>query len=65
MRTFIFLLLLGLYIRINAQTADATYSPDSALILTPAPAAAPRINGPKVFGVRPGHPIVFTIPATG
>ena len=27
--------------------------------------AAPRINGPKVFGVRPGRPFLFTIPATG
>lgn len=38
---------------------------EEALILTPAPAAAPRINGAKVFGVRPGHPFLFTIPATG
>lgn len=35
------------------------------LILTPKPGVAPRINGPKVFGVRPGHPILFTIPASG
>ena len=34
-------------------------------ILTPKEGAAPKINGPKVFGVRPGHPIVLTIPATG
>jgi alpha-galactosidase len=33
--------------------------------LTPKPPPEPRINGPKVFGVRPGHPLVFTIPATG
>ena len=39
---------------------------DNALqILTPKEGAAPKINGQKVFGVRPGHPIVFTIPATG
>ena len=25
-------------------------------ILTPPPAAEPRINGPRVYGVRPGHP---------
>ena len=37
----------------------------TAIILTPDPGPAPRINGPKVFGVRPGHPIVFTIPVTG
>jgi len=34
-------------------------------ILTPKPGPQPRINGPKVFGVRPGHPILFTVPATG
>jgi alpha-galactosidase len=34
-------------------------------VLTPKPSSRPRINGPKVFGVRPGHPFLFTIPATG
>jgi alpha-galactosidase len=33
--------------------------------LTPPPAPTPRINGPKVFGVRPGSPFLYTIPATG
>ncbi|MDP4240889.1 MAG: putative Ig domain-containing protein [Bacteroidota bacterium] len=37
----------------------------SKYILTPKPGPAPQINGPKVFGVRPGHPVLFTIPATG
>jgi alpha-galactosidase len=34
-------------------------------VLTPRPGPAPRINGAKVFGVRPGSPFLFTIPATG
>ncbi len=34
-------------------------------ILTPAPPRQPRINGPAVFGVRPGSPVLYTIPATG
>jgi len=34
-------------------------------ILTPAAPATPRINGPDVFGVRPGSPVLYTIPATG
>ncbi len=38
---------------------EATY------LLTPPAAAKPRINGAKVFGVRPGSPFLFTIPATG
>ena len=37
----------------------------SQYILTPKAGPVPRINGPKIFGVRPGHPILFTIPATG
>ncbi|HEY5346201.1 MAG TPA: NPCBM/NEW2 domain-containing protein [Verrucomicrobiae bacterium] len=34
-------------------------------ILTPAAPTTPRINGANVFGVRPGSPFLFTIPATG
>ncbi|MEJ0090865.1 MAG: NPCBM/NEW2 domain-containing protein [Limisphaerales bacterium] len=34
-------------------------------ILTPPVPATPRINGANVFGVRPGSPFMFTIPATG
>ena len=33
--------------------------------LTPPAPATPRINGANVFGVRPGSPFMFTIPATG
>ncbi|MBN2012780.1 hypothetical protein JW960_25850 [candidate division KSB1 bacterium] len=35
------------------------------VILTPEPPETPRINGPQIFGVRPGHPFLYTIPATG
>jgi hypothetical protein len=37
----------------------------SPYILTPPVPAAPRINGPAVLGARPGHEVVFTIPASG
>lgn len=37
----------------------------TAAILTPPSGPGPKINGPRIFGVRPGHPILFTIPATG
>ncbi|MBM4094481.1 MAG: hypothetical protein FJ276_34520 [Planctomycetes bacterium] len=30
-------------------------------ILTPPPPPQPRINGAKAFGVRPGHPVLYTI----
>jgi alpha-galactosidase len=45
---------------LQAQTS----TPSGALILTP-PSEKPRINGPKVFGVRPGAPFLYAIPATG
>ena len=38
---------------------------EAAEILTPAPAATPRINSAAAFGVRPGHPVLYTIAATG
>ena len=34
-------------------------------ILTPPAGKAPRINGARVFGVRPGHPIIYRVPVTG
>lgn len=34
-------------------------------ILTPAVSTKPKINGPKIFGVRPGSPFLFKIAATG
>ncbi len=37
----------------------------NALILTPPAPDAPRVNGPGVFGVHPGSPFLYAIPATG
>src|SRR5207253_5203397 len=34
-------------------------------ILTPKAKAEPRINGAKIFGVRAGHPVLFTAAASG
>jgi alpha-galactosidase len=47
--------------------APAAAQPDSftPLILTPPAAPKPRINGPTVFGVRPGAPFLYSIPVTG
>jgi alpha-galactosidase len=39
--------------------------PEPEVILTPAAPRSPRINGASIFGVRPGHPFLFQIPATG
>ena len=38
---------------------------EPAVVLTPKPGAEPQIHGPKVYGCRPGHPFLYTIPATG
>jgi alpha-galactosidase len=38
---------------------------DDPGILTPAAPREPRINGPAVYGTRPGRPFLHRIPATG
>ena len=38
---------------------------EEKVILTPPPPKEPRINGPRIIGVRPGSPFLFRIPATG
>lgn len=43
----------------------APLAAEEKVILTPKPGPAPRINGARIFGVRPGSPFLFTIPATG
>lgn len=43
-----------------------TIIPDySNFILTPKPGIAPRINGARIFGARPGSQFLFTVAATG
>jgi alpha-galactosidase len=39
--------------------------PEPAVILTPTPGPKPKINGPDIYGCRPGHPFLYKIPATG
>src|SRR6201985_1965730 len=46
--------------RAHAQTNDT-----AGEIRTPKAPATPRINGPGIFGVRPGNPFLYHIPATG
>lgn len=62
----------------HADWADATISysgntPPKAIIapkedpviLTPKPSIAPKINGPKIYGCKPGRPFIFRIPTQG
>src|ERR1035437_7047982 len=48
-----------------AEPATTNAPAEPAVILTPKPSPKPRINGAKVFGVRPGNPFLYTIAATG
>ena len=54
-------------IRMVGDAKPAAIDPpvEKAVVLTPPPPAEPRLTGPAVFGVRPGHPVLFTATATG
>jgi len=54
------LLMLGL----GASAAFAA-APEQYGILTPPAPREPRVSGARIFGVRPGRPVLFTISATG
>jgi alpha-galactosidase len=48
------------------RALDAPKPPaEERVILTPKPGPQPRINGPTVYGARPGHPFLYRIPCTG
>ncbi len=49
----------------TAQEQQVEIPDLSAYILTPKPARTPRINGAKVFGLRPGSKCLYNIAATG
>jgi alpha-galactosidase len=51
-----------------AQTNESPSKPqasEKSEIRTPHAPATPRINGTDIFGVRPGNPFLYHIPATG
>ena len=60
-------LLLNIVLTCLALTVSgATNLPqEEPIILTPPPPPSPRINGPLVYGVRPGSPFLYRIPCTG
>ena len=58
------LVMLAVAMSFHPQIA-AVQAANEPEILTPPPVPQPRINGAKVFGVRPGHPLLYTIAATG
>lgn len=38
---------------------------EEPVVLTPPPGPEPRINGPAVYGCRPGNPFLYRVPTTG
>ncbi|MCX6898343.1 MAG: NPCBM/NEW2 domain-containing protein [Verrucomicrobia bacterium] len=53
------------FIVAGAKPRTVNAPAEKKVILTPKPPRAPRINGPKVYGCRPGHPFIYRIPTTG
>ena len=51
---------------VTGEAPKLVFGPrEEPVILTPRPAAEPRINGPTVYGCRPGSPFLYRVPATG
>ena len=49
----------------DPEAIDVPVAKEKKVILTPKPGPKPRINGPKVYGCRPGRPFIYRIPCTG
>ena len=49
----------------GARPVAYVVPPEAPYLLTPQPGPAPRINGPLVYGARPGHPFLYRIPTQG
>ncbi len=64
-RNLIQSLLLVFYIIIIVSCSPESVNVEPKIILTPKPGPEPRINGAKIFGVRPESPFLFTISVTG
>jgi alpha-galactosidase len=73
MKPSLFYLVLPIFVGVATQNIygaaarnPAPPPPDlSNYILTPPAPHTPRINGPSIYGERPGNPFLYTIPATG
>jgi alpha-galactosidase len=54
------------YIFVDAKSGQKLIGGETTpYILTPKVSKVPRVNGADIFGVRPGHPVLYLIPATG
>ncbi|MGD9329620.1 MAG: putative Ig domain-containing protein, partial [Cyclobacteriaceae bacterium] len=64
MRHFLIFLILSIAPALTI-CQESNHNDYSEYILTPPPPSSPRISGPKVYGVRPGNPVIYRIPCTG
>jgi alpha-galactosidase len=61
----LFLLTCGLFsVSLQLSFCEGKQKSTTELI-TPSPKPSPRINGPLVYGCRPGHPFLYRIPCQG
>lgn len=51
--------------RANSEYVSPALQTNEPVILTPTPGLAPHMNGPTVYGARPGHPFLYRIPTRG
>jgi alpha-galactosidase len=58
-------LILAVLIVLSAVAHSNAIGQQAPEIRTPKPPDAPRIHGPKIYGVRPNHPFLYRIPSTG
>lgn len=69
MQTISILLIFSILFYFNGISSEKKVASDNidikSYLRTPKVPNEPRINGTSVFGVRPGHPFLYTIPATG
>jgi alpha-galactosidase len=59
------LLLSFFFISPSLYSQNRIIPKEEYVILTPKSSPKPRVNGASVFGVRPGSPFLYRIPATG
>jgi alpha-galactosidase len=53
---------LAIAIALGQRSASGQSTSD---LRTPKPLETPRLNGPRIYGARPGHPFLYRIPCTG
>lgn len=63
--TIICLALAAAFLPLGNRASAQDSGDKSAFILTPPAPETPKVNGPKVYGERPGAPFMYRIPATG